>query len=337
MNPKSLIAILVISSVCNGLLAQTAIVTDDVTYTTGHASSVLDVKSTSKGILIPRNTLAQRNAISTPATGLLIYQTDNTPGFYYYNGSTWVALGGSSVADGSETKVSAWTAISITGTGTTVDPYIVNYSTQTVTQSQRNLLSPVAGQVIACSNCGVAGELQVYNGSTWTTLTGGSVSAPLALGDAVQGGKVAYIFQSGDPGYVAGQVHGIIATTSDQSSSADWGCSGSYINGADGTALGTGFQNTEDIVKGCTTAGTAARICNNLESGGYSDWYLPSVDEMVKVVAAKTYIGGINNTAYYWSSSERLDTEAYRVYGTGGTYLSYYKTTTYSVRCIRLF
>ena len=39
-------------------------------------------------------TQTQRNAISTPATGLLIYQSDNTPGFYYYNGAAWTAIAG---------------------------------------------------------------------------------------------------------------------------------------------------------------------------------------------------------------------------------------------------
>jgi hypothetical protein len=54
------------------------------------ASSILDVKSTTKGVLVPRMTLLQRNDISSPANGLLVYQTDNTPGFYFYNGSSWI-------------------------------------------------------------------------------------------------------------------------------------------------------------------------------------------------------------------------------------------------------
>jgi hypothetical protein len=56
------------------------------------ASAQLDVVSTSKGVLLPRMTLAQRNLISTPATGLMVYQTDNTPGYYFYNGSVWIQL-----------------------------------------------------------------------------------------------------------------------------------------------------------------------------------------------------------------------------------------------------
>ena len=56
------------------------------------ASAILDVSSTTKGLLVPRMTQTQRNAISSPATGLLIFQTDNTPGYYYYTGSAWTAL-----------------------------------------------------------------------------------------------------------------------------------------------------------------------------------------------------------------------------------------------------
>jgi len=57
-------------------------------------SSMLDIKSTSAGLLIPRMTETQRNAIGSPATGLIIYQTDGTSGFYYYNGTVWTAVSG---------------------------------------------------------------------------------------------------------------------------------------------------------------------------------------------------------------------------------------------------
>ena len=57
-----------------------------------HTSSILDASSTSKGVLVPRMTITQRNLIATPATGLLIFQTDGTSGFYYYNGIAWTAI-----------------------------------------------------------------------------------------------------------------------------------------------------------------------------------------------------------------------------------------------------
>jgi trimeric autotransporter adhesin len=56
------------------------------------STSVLDIQSTTKGILIPRLSKVQRDAIVAPATGLLIYQTNNTPGYYYHNGTSWVSI-----------------------------------------------------------------------------------------------------------------------------------------------------------------------------------------------------------------------------------------------------
>jgi len=59
---------------------------------TPHASSALEINSTTQGFLISRMTLAQRDAIISPATGLMIYQTNSAPGFYFYNGTAWAAV-----------------------------------------------------------------------------------------------------------------------------------------------------------------------------------------------------------------------------------------------------
>ncbi len=53
---------------------------------------MLDITSTTSGLLIPRMTQAQRNAIAAPATGLIIYQTDVVAGFYYFDGTQWLPL-----------------------------------------------------------------------------------------------------------------------------------------------------------------------------------------------------------------------------------------------------
>lgn len=59
-----------------------------------HGSAQLEVQSTDKGVLIPRMTESQKNVITNPATGLLVYQTDGAnAGFYYYDGTQWVHLG----------------------------------------------------------------------------------------------------------------------------------------------------------------------------------------------------------------------------------------------------
>ncbi|MEI6138542.1 MAG: hypothetical protein WCP85_04735 [Mariniphaga sp.] len=72
------------------VLAQNVGINDD--GTTPDNSAMLDVKSTNKGILIPRMTQAVREAIATPATGLMVFQTDGTKGFYYFE-TTWKLVG----------------------------------------------------------------------------------------------------------------------------------------------------------------------------------------------------------------------------------------------------
>lgn len=89
-----------------------------------NSSAILDVKSTDKGVLIPRMSQSQRNLISSPATGLLIYQSDGTSGFYYYNGSAWVIMNyGNTVSAGSSNYIQNGTSsqtadYNISGDGT---------------------------------------------------------------------------------------------------------------------------------------------------------------------------------------------------------------------------
>ena len=66
-------------------------------------SAALTVQSNQKGILLPRMTLTERDAIGSPATSLLIFQTDQTPGFYYYDGTKWVNLSSSNTNTNSGT------------------------------------------------------------------------------------------------------------------------------------------------------------------------------------------------------------------------------------------
>jgi hypothetical protein len=70
---------------------------------TPNSSAQLDVTSTDKGVLLPRVTAAQRSAIANPATGLLVYQSDGTQGFYYNAGApatpNWVLITNSSDAN----------------------------------------------------------------------------------------------------------------------------------------------------------------------------------------------------------------------------------------------
>mgnify|MGYP003604625135 CR=1 FL=1 len=161
-----------------------------------------------------------------------------------------------------------------------------------------------------------------------------TLASTLAIGQSYQGGIIAYIFQSGDSGYIAGQTHGLIATTSNQTTGSQWGCSGTSISTS--LTFGTGQTNTTSIVNGCSTSSIAARICNDLVSGGYSDWYLPSYYELEKLYTNRTAIGGFSST-YYWSSSQIGTTTAYSLNFSTGAGVSTSKTGAVYVRAIRKF
>ena len=157
----------------------------------------------------------------------------------------------------------------------------------------------------------------------------------LAIGDSYQGGKVAHILQPQEPGYTPTVLHGLIAASADQTS-AGWGCENTEITGADRTGIGAGNQNTIDIMAGCTTAGIAARICGDLNEGDYTDWYLPSADELKQLLTNKITIGGFAND-YYWSSSEESSSSALAYHFYWNNRWSYFKNYSEHVRCVRSF
>ena len=78
------------------LLTATTYAQVGIGTTTPDASAALDISATTKGLLMPRMTETLRNSISSPASGLMIYQTDGTVGFYYYNGSSWAEVAATS-------------------------------------------------------------------------------------------------------------------------------------------------------------------------------------------------------------------------------------------------
>ena len=165
------------------------------------------------------------------------------------------------------------------------------------------IMGPVAGLIVWCTNCGPNGELQVYNGTTWTNMIGGSASpSMLVVGESYGGGVIFYVDGTG--------LHGLIAATSDQGTT-DWGCFGISIDGTS-PSIGTGQANTTAIVNGCVTAGIAARICNDLVLNGYDDWFLPSNNELMNLSTQKVAVGGFAS-AWYWSSSQFSANQAYAI------------------------
>jgi len=129
--------------------------------------------------------------------------------------------------------------------------------------------------------------------------------ATYAAGDIVQGGL--YTFT--DSGYA------YITAATDQSTSAQWGCQGTLIaEGLTPDAIGQGVINTASIVAGCATAGISARVANDLVLNGFSDWFLPSLEElgMMWTELASDGLGSFVNQSY-WSSTQASATQAYTV------------------------
>ena len=164
------------------------------------------------------------------------------------------------------------------------------------------------------------------------------------IGQAALGGVVAYILQSGDSGYDANVQHGLIVSTTDLSTSSAWAnISYLIVTNATGTAIGTGLSNTNTIIAAIGAANApAAALCKNHTGGGYTDWYLPSFDELNALYANRVAIGGFAST-YYWTSTEQDYRTAYvQDLTTSGGFPAGYQTSlfkyqTYYVRAIRSF
>ena len=149
------------------------------------------------------------------------------------------------------------------------------------------------------------------------------------------GGIIFYVLED-----FSGGLHYLEATPAKAEFKVQWGAYGKDVAGT-GTAVGSGKKNTQLIVeylKRIGESGKAAQLCASLNIGGYSDWFLPSKDEldlMYKNLKQKGF-GGFSND-YYWSSSQSSINYAWTQVFYSGSQDSYVKDNAYSVRAIRAF
>ena len=327
---------------------------------TPDASAALDITSTTAGLLIPRMTNAQRQAISNPAAGLQVFVTDFDGGsFMFYNGTEWGTLSftkkrpdapiiGTATLGNAQATV-PFTAPSSDG-GSAITSYTATSSpggiTGTLSQSGSGSIT-VTGLTNATAYTFTVTATNAIGTSLASAASNSVIPASEQVGDFYGGGVVFYIFESGDTGYIAGETHGLIAAVEDQSSGIQW-YNGSYVTtGATGTAVGTGADNTTTIisVQGATETSYAAGLARAYTGGGYTDWFLPSKDELNKMYTNRATI---NTTAaansgsdfannYYWSSSEIDNYFAWFQNFNDGAQSYFNKDPTYDVRAVRAF
>ncbi len=131
-----------------------------------NASAQLEVASTTKGMLIPRMTATQRTAISSPATGLLVFQTDAPIGLYYYTGSAWALSGAARPTTDQFTATAGQTSFTLTqapqnakvwmfinGVRTNNNGYTVSGSTITYSPTNNSSYTLVVGDRIQFDYC----------------------------------------------------------------------------------------------------------------------------------------------------------------------------------------
>jgi len=159
-----------------------------------------------------------------------------------------------------------------------------------------------------------AAKVKIRYKGTSTTFAGADLvlnvaEQDLAVGDYYAGGVVGYIYQSSDPGYVAGQLHGLIAAKTDTSTNGSKWSSNNTLRIGTGVGIGTGSANTDAIIlalDGSEVGMYGAKEARMYTSGGYNDWFLPSWYELLQLRNNKFLIGNFDtaNWSTYMSSSE---------------------------------
>jgi Protein of unknown function (DUF1566) len=153
--------------------------------------------------------------------------------------------------------------------------------------------NPAAGLLVYVTAHGPFGSgLYLFDGTGWVM-----ISLSTYYRGEVFGGGI--IFNLDSTGH-----HGLVVTAFDQGN-FQWGCDTTLIGpAAQHLAIMTGDTNTTAIVAFCPMVSNAAMACDTLTLNGYTDWYLPSRDELDSLAINQAIFGGLTPDAWYWSSSE---------------------------------
>jgi hypothetical protein len=211
-------------------------------------------------------------------------------------------------------------------------------------------------QVYDATNQVNSNEISLTLSETTTnlgTLSACGIDTIYQIGDFYLGGIIFDIYEPGDVGYVAGETHGLIAATSDQSTGIQWALpafSNVTVPGVGATSNTDGASNTDAIIAqtGAASANTyAAGLCRLYSTSGNNDqglWYLPAKDElnlMYENIGEGNALGlgniGSFASDFYWSSTEGNTNYAWYQDFFYGNQSNYFKNDSHFVRAVRAF
>jgi len=231
------------------------------------------------------------------------------------NGNTTVAVTGVTVAP----TTLALTVGGSTGTLTaTVAPS--NATNKAVTWSTSNAaVATVSDGIVTAVGAGTAAITVTTTDGNKTATCAVTVTAGLvpeyAIGDTGPGGGIIiYVSASGFNVAGLGICHYLEAAPTNQAKNVIWSSTNVDVTGASGTAIGTGKANTAAIIAahlGDTASNNAAKAAVTCTSGGKSDWFLPSKDELNEIYKTKNYFD-ISSSEVFWSSSQGSDSGAWK-------------------------
>ena len=174
-----------------------------------------------------------------------------------------------------------------------------------------SVVRPAAARPITLIPYYLWANRQVAEMTVWMPTSG------FAVGDVGPAGG--FIFYE-NPDYVRDGWRYLEAAPFDQSAGAPWGCFRRAIPGARGTAVGTGRQNTADILASCTDPSSAAMLCANVSVNGVRGWFLPSRDELAMMYRSLRSAGvgrfgdgSAPDNVSYWASTQATADMAHHI------------------------
>lgn len=247
---------------------------------TPHPSAKLDITSTNKGLLIPRMDSSQRVTIPLPAVGLIVFQTNATPGFYYYNGAFWTILNTSQLekiteAGNSGFRILGRNPINYGDIGLSAIDLSFSTSTSSTKGATGNYSTALGYQTTASGFfSSVLGNLNTASGTSSTAMGSGSIA-------------------SGNYSTTLG-----VNTSASGTSSLAMG-SGSIASGSTSSAMGTNtIASGENST--ATGSGTSAQGSNSLTSGNgtvaksYGETVIGSYNDTLLITNASSFANDSN-------------------------------------------